>query len=66
MRTWKEWMLSWIYPLRYDTFVQYIKRTDISVRVRQEYFYNHCHQFSQQIQSDRENLYFMSDLLTKE
>ena len=55
---------SWIFPLTYSQFITHLKRTDIPVRQRQDYFYRHFNPFFAELQCNKDDLHFVSDLLT--
>lgn len=56
-----EWMYTWVFT--YSQFIAYVRNEKISIRKRQDYFYNYNYLFKDEIQSNKEDLYYASRML---
>jgi hypothetical protein len=63
---WKNYLWSWfrIKNLTYKEFVDTLQNTTYSVEYRTEFFYYHYHTFEEELQKNKKDLYYASDLVS--
>ena len=61
MRTWLEWLYTRVFT--YTQFITYVRDTNISIRQRQDYFYQYVHLFRDELQTNKNDLHYVSTML---
>lgn len=63
-------MFGWLKQLftrdpTYKEFITYLRNESIPTKDRVIYFYNYTHLFREHLQKNKEDLYYLSDLVVK-
>lgn len=63
---WKDYFLSLfrMQNLTYKEFIDTLQNTSYSVEYRIDYFYYHYYRFEDELQKNKKDLYYASDLVT--